>query len=142
MTAAARAHFDAAFAADRDAPRFARGVIGRRLREAGFDGDLDLVVLLASEVVTNAVVHSPRSAERPIEMTGDLTETSLRLVVANRGPSFAWQPATLPGAGPGGRGLSLVDRHALDWGVCHDDGTTAVWFEVDAAAASGGSTRL
>jgi anti-sigma regulatory factor (Ser/Thr protein kinase) len=130
------AHFSASFDSDEYAPRAARSEIAERLRELGFDGDFELIVLLASEVVTNAVVHAPGSADAPIELTGDLKGTSLRLSVTNAGPPFAWSPVRLPHAGPHGRGLALVDGNARAWGVAHDHGTTCVWFEVDERAAA------
>lgn len=41
-----------------DSVRTARVAVGEALREAGYRGDVDLALLLTSEVVTNAVRHA------------------------------------------------------------------------------------
>ena len=89
--------------------------------------DVDTVVLLVSELVTNAVLHA-RSEVRLV--VDDLGETA-RVRVVDQSPmpprlhSFAVESAT-------GRGLRMLDQLALRWGVEPDpDGPgKVVWFEV------------
>ncbi|WP_029290311.1 ATP-binding protein [Cellulomonas sp. HZM] len=97
-----------------------------RLVEAGVDASRrQVVVLLVSEVVTNAVRH----ARPPVRLLVEVDDERVR-VEARDGYSA---PPVLKHARPqddGGRGVWLVDRLASDWGMrAHDDGKT-VWFEV------------
>ncbi|WP_338699517.1 ATP-binding protein [Streptomyces sp. Q6] len=88
------------------------------------------VLLVVSELVTNACLH----AEGADELTVSLSNKVLRLEVADRG---AGQPAprTPHRAGrPGGHGMFIVQRLCLDWGVVRTPGVTGktVWAELDA----------
>jgi anti-sigma regulatory factor (Ser/Thr protein kinase) len=105
--------------------------------------DVDTVVLLVSEVVTNAVLHARSDV---ILTVHDLGATA-RVEVHDSSPvpprlhRFAAESAT-------GRGLRLLDQLALRWGadqVAEGLGKT-VWFEVgspgDAAWESFGDVLL
>lgn len=98
------------------------------------DAVLDDVVLLLSEVVTNAVVHSD-SGRAPggsvmvclgvgggmvhVEVIDDGSATSVPFIRAANADS------------DGGRGLFLVEMVAAGWGTHHDDEAgNAVWFHV------------
>lgn len=48
----------------------------------------ETLVLLVSEVVTNAVLHSPRSVEGPIELTARVEEELIRVMVTDPGDGF------------------------------------------------------
>lgn len=105
------------------ARRFARST----LRESR--SDVDTVVLLVSEVVTNAVLHARSDIVLRVE---DRLDTA-RVEVEDASPvpprmhHFARSSAT-------GRGLRLLDRLAASWGVESDvpGGGKVVWFEVGA----------
>jgi anti-anti-sigma regulatory factor len=105
-----------------------------RLDEAGGDdpverqGIQDLVdraVLVASELVTNAVVH----AKGPLRLRLQWRQERLHLAVYDRLPwllGLAGDPGD-PQA-EGGRGLLVVDQLASRWGVHHPrGGGKAVW---------------
>jgi anti-sigma regulatory factor (Ser/Thr protein kinase) len=90
--------------------------------------DVDTVVLLVSELVTNAVLH----ARSDVVLTVDDQGTTVRVEVADASPlpprlhDFAVDSAT-------GRGMKLLDRLARRWGaVPGKDGGKVVWFEVGA----------
>jgi len=108
------------------ARRFARTTL------EGSSVDVDTVVLLVSEVVTNAVLHA-RSA---IRLTIEDREDVVRIEVHDESPMpprmqrFRLASAT-------GRGLRLLEQLSLAWGVEPGTGTgKIVWFEVGAADES------
>jgi anti-sigma regulatory factor (Ser/Thr protein kinase) len=80
---------------------------------------VDHLVLVASELITNAVIHtgSPRDATLSVRMTGD----RVVIEVASAGPRFdrCAMKAT-PGI-DGGFGLRVVDALADRWWVERDD---------------------
>ena len=87
---------------------------------------IDDVVLLVSELATNAVKHAEaRSIGIKIRRTGN----TLRIDVVDDGPGFEDPTATPPQIGSG-MGLRLVQRLASRWGIDSDELTT-VWFELE-----------
>ncbi|RKE18492.1 ATP-binding protein [Streptomyces sp. TLI_171] len=109
------------------------GAIRRRLRAAldhwGVPELADTAELLASELVTNALVHTGKAAVFDAVLTG---EQRLRVEVEDR-------TSRLPGRrNPGetatnGRGLLLVEALADDWGVQLRGDGKVTWFELSAA---------
>jgi anti-sigma regulatory factor (Ser/Thr protein kinase) len=94
------------------------------------DGDesesRDAVVLIASELATNAVLHA--GTPYVVELSlGD----AVRIEVTDSGPPA---PFLRPVRGPfdvdGGRGLAIVAELASGWGVDWLDGCKVVWAEV------------
>ncbi len=87
----------------------------------------DQLVLIGSELVTNAVLH----AAGTINVDVDLDLTAVRVEVADSSDD---RPAPRDGApeDTSGRGLHLVEAMARAWGVEQerDDGKV-VWFELD-----------
>jgi anti-sigma regulatory factor (Ser/Thr protein kinase) len=94
---------------------------------------LHTLVLLVSEVVSNAVLHSHGPADAPIMLTARMSEDVLRVTVTDAGAGFTPEPPT-PGLNEGGYGLYLLDRVASRWGVDRVGGTR-VWFELPASAS-------
>lgn len=97
---------------------------------------LDDVVLLVSEVVTNAVVHSQSGREPDGQVSVYVARTpSVIHIEVTDGGSAITQPA-MGAADPesdGGRGLWLVNLLATAWGTHqHDEAGAAVWFQVTA----------
>jgi len=93
-------------------------------------GKVEDVVLIASELFTNAVLHGGGEVEIALAVTGG----RVRLEVADDGglpvPSEVRRPA--PDAITG-RGLAIVDALAQRWGNGRDPaGRTCVWIEVPA----------
>ena len=99
-----------------------------RLGEAGIDdGRLELLVLLVSEVVTNAVAH----ADPPVvlRVSVDAERTRVEVTDGVRDVPVVRDP---PPTALGGRGVMFVDRLASSWGTCEEEGEAAkaVWFEL------------
>lgn len=88
------------------------------------------VLLVASELVTNACLH----AGGPEELRLHRLRTVLRLEVSDPGGG-APEPRTPHRASrPGGHGMFIVQRLCLDWGVVRDGRGTGktVWVELAA----------
>jgi anti-anti-sigma factor len=85
---------------------------------------VDRAVLVASELVTNAVIHARTDLRLRVEMRGDL----LHLAVRDGSPRLL-RLVTIPDRqAEGGRGLLVVEQLARSWGVNrHPDGGKVVW---------------
>jgi anti-anti-sigma regulatory factor/anti-sigma regulatory factor (Ser/Thr protein kinase) len=85
---------------------------------------VDRAVLLAGELVTNAVVHARTELRLRVELRGEL----LHLAVRDGSPRLL-RLVTIPDPeAQGGRGLWLVEQLARAWGVNrHPDGGKVVW---------------
>lgn len=103
------------------------------------------VVLLTSELVTNAVVHPRGVGNSPVLLRLTRYESHVRVDVEDSGDGFQHVQSARP-EDERGRGLFLVDRFSDRWGREHvqtDDGARfRVWFEAawpseGATAASG-----
>jgi anti-sigma regulatory factor (Ser/Thr protein kinase) len=91
------------------------------------DGDrLEILRLLVSELVTNAVRHGGRGAPLEVRASWDV---HVRVEVVDYGDGFAPLPRLRDLDEPGGYGLYLVGSLAGSWGVESNDHTT-VWFEL------------
>jgi anti-sigma regulatory factor (Ser/Thr protein kinase) len=97
-------------------------------------GRLHDIVLLTSEVVTNAVEHSRAGA---IEISVVRGATFTRIEVRNPGDIWDRRPdlRSREPDEPGGWGLFLVEQLSDRWGVRDNDRT--VWFEFDHPAPPG-----
>ena len=107
-----------------DAPRVAREFVSAASRAWGLSADCDVLMLLTSELVTNAVRHSgpPRrvvlSCPDPSHVRVEVTDSGKgRPVLSSFGPTRE-----------SGRGLSLVEHLADSWG--HEATTEGkrIWF--------------
>lgn len=92
----------------------------------------DVAVLLASELVGNAVEHA---RSRDIHLVVDHGETRFRVEVHDDLPDdLPVAPAPQPQVdelAPRGRGLMLVERLAAEWGVAPSPrGGKQVWFQL------------
>jgi anti-sigma regulatory factor (Ser/Thr protein kinase) len=104
------------------------GVARRFVRDLldGADEDtLDTVLLLASELVTNAILHAHTPVELGVCVDGDRA----LVCVADRMPgSEPLTPRDHSRDRPGGRGLALVADLSDDWGTTVFTGGKTVWF--------------
>jgi anti-sigma regulatory factor (Ser/Thr protein kinase) len=90
----------------------------------------DDVLLLLTELVTNAVRHANAGPDRTVRV--ELRQCSRRVSVAVRdeGAGFAQQAISFRRDESGGWGLFLVDRIADRWAVVPTATGTCVWFEI------------
>jgi anti-sigma regulatory factor (Ser/Thr protein kinase) len=86
---------------------------------------VDDAVLVASELVTNAVLH----ARTAIQLRLQCKSASLRVEVFDENPRLPMTPSCPPEA-TSGRGLALVSKVAGSWGIEHRDEGKAVWAEL------------
>lgn len=112
----------------REAPSLARGFIRENCQE--FPSPvLEDACLLTSEVVTNAVVH----AQTMITVALDCADGQIEVAVED---DVSMTELPRPAAVPfplmweGGRGLTIVDNVARDWGVLPSASGKRVWFRL------------
>jgi anti-sigma regulatory factor (Ser/Thr protein kinase) len=89
---------------------------------------LSTLMLLVSEVVTNAVTHPDATPTESIGFSAHAYPDYIRVEVTDQGSGFTPRPRD-PAQVGGGYGLYLLEKAAQGWGVTHHDETT-VWFEV------------
>jgi hypothetical protein len=90
------------------------------------DSSLDTILLLTSEVATNAVLHTDGMFEVRVEV---LDEGGVRVSVTDDSTDVP-RPRVTPIDATTGRGLNLVDALASAWGVDDHRNGKVVWFEV------------
>ncbi|MFF3909338.1 ATP-binding protein [Streptomyces sp. NPDC001848] len=114
-----------------------------RLAGSGIAADEPLaetLILLVSELVTNAVVHTGCPAVLRLLLTGACADPSgapagtVRLEVADASARPP-QPRHAGGEETGGRGLELVDGLADRWGWDAEGAGKRIWCEVDRCTA-------
>jgi serine/threonine-protein kinase RsbW len=103
----------------------ARGFITATLRGWGLDALIEVVALLAGELVTNAVVHTHSA----VSLVVGRADHAVRVEVHDASPGRP-ELGMAAGDDEGGRGLALVDALATRWGVDADATGKSVWFEV------------
>jgi anti-sigma regulatory factor (Ser/Thr protein kinase) len=111
------------------APALARYAIADRCERLGVDGSLaQSLILLVSEVVSNAVRHSPAAPDEPVGLDATFGQRSIRVTVTDAGDGFTPRPRD-PTSSHDGYGLYLLEKVAASWGV-ESCGDTKVWFEL------------
>lgn len=117
-----------------DAPAVARAAIATFSENHGIDTEtLATMMLLVSELVTNAVVHPEVQPDAAISLQARLTGTMIQVAITDQGRGFTPQERD-PSRIDGGYGLYLLNKAATHWGIDRHDGNT-VWFEVPARTA-------
>lgn len=107
------------------APAHARSLIASKLRDLPLE-TVDVVLLLASELVTNAVRHG----SGPVRLHVAWGDGAVRVEVEDRSPRWPVVEAMDRDA-LRGRGLILVDGLSSGWGVRALDIGKTVWFTTD-----------
>jgi anti-sigma regulatory factor (Ser/Thr protein kinase) len=116
-------------ARDVQAPAFARAAVAEALAPLGLGpGTQQTLMLLVSEVVTNAVLHSDGPRELPIVLGTEAGEEVVRITVSDAGSGFTPRKRD-PTSISDGYGLFLLEKAASSWGVECERGTS-VWFEL------------
>lgn len=131
-TAAGPANLELELQRNIEAPAIARAAV------SGICSGLDVspseqhtLMLLVSELVSNAVLHSPGPADAPVLLTAIVGEEVVHVAVTDAGRGFT--PRRPEPRAEGGYGLYLLDKAASRWGV-DQVGGTRVWFELSRTA--------
>ncbi|CAM5471343.1 SpoIIE family protein phosphatase [Streptomyces hirsutus] len=104
----------------------ARRFTRRTLRSWGVSEDLDTALLVVSELVTNALVHTEGQVRLDLTLVGD----RLRLAVADASPRSPAKPNSIGWEATGGRGILLVEALSAAWGTLPVSGGKQVWAEL------------
>ncbi len=105
--------------------RVAREFVADALQDEGYSGDTETVLLLVSELVTNAVRH----AATPFEIVVDVQDPAVRVAVIDDDVAHPPQVRQPRPDDTNGRGLLIVDQLSAGWGSNEvDDRSKAVWF--------------
>lgn len=86
------------------------------------------MVLVATELLSNALQHAAALPEDDLVICWNVDGKSVQLEVTDGGGG--WRHPHIRYAGPRdttGRGLSIVDSLAAEWGVEERDQSTSVW---------------
>lgn len=117
----ARTHLTSGPAAPAQARRFVRDV----LREWNQAPVADVVTLLTSELVTNAVLHAGSEVDISLCASGG----TIRVEVADSSPRVP-EPSGYRNDAQTGRGLAVVAAQSDNWGTQRTRSGKIVWFEV------------
>ena len=110
-----------------EAVRQARRFTRRTMRAWGVPADaLDAVLLVVSELVTNALVHT----SGPVRLDLTLVNHRLRLAVTDASARTPAKPTSIGWEATGGRGLLLVEAVSAAWGSVPVSGGKQVWSEL------------
>jgi anti-sigma regulatory factor (Ser/Thr protein kinase) len=96
---------------------------------------IDDVVLVASELVSNAVVHATNRAEENLDVAWEVQPDCVLIRVLDASPDLPRRRSTND-TDTRGRGLSIVAALALDWGVRRTASGKQVWARVPIADGS------
>jgi anti-sigma regulatory factor (Ser/Thr protein kinase) len=104
-----------------------------RLGEITPAGTMHDLHLLATELITNAVLHASVDESETIELLVSPTEDGLHVAVTDPGADTSPEVQELDPTVPGGMGLYLVEQISTAWGVERTPaGENRVWFELAA----------
>lgn len=117
-----------------DAPSLARQAAGGVLGSLLYEQETELIEVLVSELVSNAIAHARLGPDDRVVLHLALAPERIRVEVCDGGAGFTRSELGKPRSEPGGYGLMMVDRGASRWGISSDDGA-CVWFECDRGAA-------
>lgn len=109
-----------------DAVMHARRFTARTLRSWRVGEEADAVLLIVSELVTNALVHTQGPVRVELTHAGD----RVRVAVSDSSPRAPAKPVIVDWEATGGRGLFLVEAMSASWGTVPVGGGKQVWSEI------------
>lgn len=116
-----------------NAVHHARRFTARTLRSWGVEEEIDVALLVVSELVTNAVAHTQGEVRLDLTLSAD----RLRIAVNDASPRSPVRPADVDWSATGGRGLLIVEATTSSWGSVPLSGGKQVWAEVPLTTARG-----
>ncbi|MFI6347590.1 SpoIIE family protein phosphatase [Streptomyces sp. NPDC050560] len=107
----------------------ARQQLRELLHDWADDDQIDSAALLASEVLTNVLVHTDGDALLVAQLSGEKGHRRMRVEVTDRSDDLPHkqQPGEMASSG---RGLVLMELLARNWGVSPRGEGKSIWFEL------------
>jgi serine phosphatase RsbU (regulator of sigma subunit)/PAS domain-containing protein/anti-sigma regulatory factor (Ser/Thr protein kinase) len=105
----------------------ARRFAARTLRSWGLTHEIDIALLVVSELVTNAIAHTQGEVDLDLTLSSD----RLRIAVNDTSPRSPVKPANVDWEATGGRGLLIVEATTAAWGSLPLSGGKQVWAEIE-----------
>ncbi|MFE3581118.1 SpoIIE family protein phosphatase [Streptomyces vinaceus] len=112
-----------------NAVHHARRFAARALRSWGVEEEVDIALLVVSELVTNAIAHTQGEVRLDLTLSSD----RLRISVNDASPRSPVKPAAVDWSATGGRGLLIVEATTASWGSVPLSSGKQVWAEVPLA---------
>jgi anti-sigma regulatory factor (Ser/Thr protein kinase) len=104
-----------------------RHELARELLRLGVPQEaVDEAVLVASELLGNAIRHTPRGESGMLDIGWDADATGVTITVADASSVYP-HPRTPRDDEPGGRGLTIIEALSDTWGVQPLDNGKRVW---------------
>jgi anti-sigma regulatory factor (Ser/Thr protein kinase)/uncharacterized protein YbcI len=116
-----------------EAPRDARRALDI-VRDPLERRELDVLRLVVTELVSNAVRHADTDGDATVELEIAISPATVRVEVTDGGAGFDAPSLNDDMPATGGRGLIIVDQLATRWGITANP-TTRVWLEIDRGRA-------
>jgi serine/threonine-protein kinase RsbW len=111
----------------------ARELLTDRFGEITPEATMHDLHLLATELITNAVLHAGVSETETFELRVRPSRAGLRVSVTDPGADTVPEVQKLDATVPGGMGLFLVEQISERWGIERTaSGENRVWFELAA----------
>ena len=115
--------------------RRARRTVAEHLAAAGVpDQARDDVLLVLSELVSNAVRHAEPLPTGEIGVSWSVTPDVIHLEITDGGASTRPQASVVAMTSMGGRGLDIVRSVSSRWGVIEREGSVTVWADLPVPA--------
>jgi anti-sigma regulatory factor (Ser/Thr protein kinase) len=116
----------------------ARCFVSSMLELWDYEDPNEIVPLLTSEIVSNAVRHAAGRVGLELAL---LDDEALRVQARDESPETPVIRRSSPD-GIGGHGLTIIDTLARRWGVERHDGSKVVWFETPVSPRSRSTPRV
>lgn len=110
-----------------DAVMHARRFTARVLRSWQETRETDAILLVVSELVTNAMTHTQGEVHLHLTLAGE----RMRVAVSDSSPRAPVKSASIDWEATGGRGIMLVEAVCAAWGSVPVSGGKQVWGEIE-----------
>ncbi|MBA2696843.1 MAG: ATP-binding protein [Actinobacteria bacterium] len=93
-------------------------------------------ILVLSELVSNALRHARPLSDGNVRVMWRLQGDSVEVAVTDGGSSTRPREDAFSPSALGGRGLAIVNKISVEWGVQEMDSETTVWAALGVSSAS------